>query len=344
MSESLRYRDAGVDIAAWNSVKGTIGDLVASTRNDRVVGEFGQFGGMFDIADLPGMDRPVLVASTDSVGTKVMIAFETGHYASTGFDIVNHCVNDILVMGARPLFFLDYIGTGKLRADATKEIVGGLAAACRENGCVLIGGETAEMPDLYRENEYDLVGTVVGLVDRNAVIDGSTIEPGDVLIGLRSSGLHTNGYSLARKIVREVGGFAYSDTMPGSELTFGQALQEPHRSYLPLHGFMRQNIIKGCAHITGGGFQDNIDRVLPATCDAVIRCDSWNPGPIFKWLGKTGNVERDEMFHTFNMGIGMVVIVPGTHEETVINAEELAYCKPVRIGTVAAGNGKVVLE
>lgn len=344
MSESLRYQDAGVDIAAWNSVKDTIGNLVASTGNSRVVGKFGQFGGMFDIADLPGMKRPVLVASTDSVGTKVMIAFETGKYASTGFDIVNHCVNDILVMGARPLFFLDYIGTGKLKAETAKEIVSGLAAACRENGCVLIGGETAEMPDLYRENEYDLVGTIVGLVDRDAVIDGRDIEPGDVLVGLRSSGLHTNGYSLARKIVREVGGYAYSDTLPGTDVTFGRVLQEPHRSYLPLHDFMQKKIIKGCAHITGGGFQDNIDRILPSSCDAVVRCDSWVPDPIFEWMRSTGNVETCEMFHTFNMGIGMVVIVSGSHAELMVNAPELAYSKPVIIGTVTAGNGKVILS
>jgi phosphoribosylformylglycinamidine cyclo-ligase len=344
MTKPLRYQDAGVDVGVWNSVKGNIGDLVASTYNKRVLGKFGQFGGMFDIANLTDCTKPVLVSSTDSVGTKVMIAFDTGNHSTVGQDIVNHCVNDILVMGARPLFFLDYIGIYKLIPAVAKEIVGGLALACRQNGCVLIGGETAEMPDLYKKDEYDLVGTIVGLVDRNMVIDGSTIVGGDVIIGLASSGLHTNGYSLARKIVREAGGRKYSDSFEQSGRTFGEVLQEPHRSYLPLYPIMQQSLIKGCVHITGGGFQDNINRVLPATCDAVIELNTWEPPAIFKWLQKTGNVERDEMYHTFNMGIGMVLVVNAGSAAEVMAVPQVQKFSPRRIGRITGGSGKVVLE
>lgn len=344
MEKSLSYKDAGVDVGTWNNVKGDIGKLVASTYNSRVLGSFGQFGGMFDIGNLEGMKHPVLVSSTDSVGTKVMIAFETGVHSTVGRDIVNHCVNDILVMGAKPLFFLDYIGLYKLYPQVACEIVSGLASACRDNGCVLIGGETAEMPDLYKKDEYDLVGTIIGLVDKNSVIDGSTIKPGDILIGLRSSGLHTNGYSLARKIVKEVGGKKYSDQFENSGKTFGQILQEPHRSYLPLHALMQKSIIKGCAHITGGGFQDNVDRILPPNCDAFVNTGSWTPDPIYGWMQKTGNVKKDEMYHTFNMGIGMVIAVDPSHASEVLGAPELSAFGPVVIGKVASGSGKVVLE
>jgi phosphoribosylformylglycinamidine cyclo-ligase len=344
MNKPLRYQDAGVDVGVWNSVKGSIGDLVSSTYNDRVLGKFGQFGGMFDIANLTGYSHPVLVSSTDSVGTKVMIAFETGNHTTVGHDIVNHCVNDILVMGAKPIFFLDYIGIYKLIPEVAQAIVGGLAAACRNNGCVLIGGETAEMPDMYKKGEYDLVGAIVGLVDRDRVIDGSTIVPGDVLIGLRSSGLHTNGYSLARKIVKEVGGRSYADTFENSGRTFGEILQEPHRSYLPLFPYLQGTLVKGCAHITGGGFQDNVDRILPSGCDAVIELATWEPDPIYRWLQKTGNVERDEMYHTFNMGIGMVIATTPQNAPALLTAPELAAFEPRRIGRVVKGDGKVVLE
>ena len=344
MTTPLRYRDAGVDIGTWNSVKGTIGDIVASTYNERVLGRFGQFGGMFDIAGFPGCPHPVLVSSTDSVGTKVMIAFETGNHTTVGQDIVNHCVNDILVMGARPLFFLDYIGIYKLLPEVAKEIVGGLALACRQNGCVLIGGETAEMPDLYKKDEYDLVGTIVGLVDNDRVIDGSSVIEGDVLIGLASSGLHTNGYSLARKIVKEVGGKSYADQFEEAGRTFGEVLQEPHRSYLPVYELMQRSLIKGCVHITGGGFQDNINRVLPAQCDAAVELNAWEVPAIFRWLQRTGGVERDEMYHTFNMGIGMVLVVAREHAEAIIADPLLQSFAPCRIGRIVTGTGKVTLE
>ena len=344
MEQPLRYRDAGVDIGAWNSVKGGIGELVASTYNERVVGMFGQFGGMFDIGGLGDCRRPVLVSSTDSVGTKVMIAFETGNHETVGHDIVNHCVNDILVMGAKPLFFLDYIGIYKLLPEVALKIVGGLTEACRQNDCVLIGGETAEMPDLYKKGEYDLVGTIVGLVDRDKVIDGSTIVPGDLLIGLRASGLHTNGYSLARKIVREIAGRSYGDPFDEHGRTFGHILQEPHRSYFPLFPLMQRGLVKGCAHITGGGFQDNVNRMLPMSCDAVIESAEWEPDPIFQWLQQTGHVERDEMYHTFNMGIGMVFVITPENLDLVLKAPELQLFEPRRIGHIVGGSGRVVLE
>ncbi|MFW5812764.1 MAG: phosphoribosylformylglycinamidine cyclo-ligase [Fibrobacterota bacterium] len=343
MAESLRYSDAGVDISTWNKAKVRIGELVASTYNDSVAGKFGQFGGMFDITSLKNMASPILVSSTDSVGTKVKIAFESRVYNTVGEDIVNHCVNDILVMGAKPLFFLDYIGIGKLVPETAEQIVEGLARACRLNGCVLIGGETAEMPDIYASGEFDLVGTIVGVVDKDKVIDGGDIKPGDVIIGLPSSGLHTNGYSLARKIVREVGKKSYSDEFENGE-SFGQVLLRPHRSYIKTHSLMEKGLVKGCAHLTGGGFPDNIDRVLPSSCNALINTSSWTPLPIFQYLQKTGNVENNEMFRTFNMGIGMALVVSSENAEEVMTSSELAEYGPVRIGEIVSGTGTVVME
>lgn len=344
MDKSLSYKEAGVDVSKWNSVKVRIGELVSSTYNKYVVGEFGQFGGLFDISQFFTFKRPVLVSSTDSVGTKVKIAFETGKHSLVGQDIVNHCVNDILVMGAKPLFFLDYIGINHLDPLIAEEIVKGLSEACKKNNCVLIGGETAEMPDLYKKGEYDLVGTIIGIVDHDRIIDGRNITSGDVLIGLRSSGLHTNGYSLARKIVKEVAGYSYNDKFEDSNLSFGEILQEPHRSYLSLYPLMERSLIKGCAHITGGGFQDNVDRILPPEYDAVIETDKWEPDPIFKWLQKTGNVTKEEMYHTFNMGIGMVLAISPENENEIFSSKELSEFKPVNIGRIVDGNGKVILK
>ncbi|NLG16571.1 MAG: phosphoribosylformylglycinamidine cyclo-ligase [Fibrobacter sp.] len=344
MANPLRYSDAGVDVAVWNKAKVRIGELVSSTFNKHVVGKFGQFGGMFDLTGLSGMKNPILVSSTDSVGTKVMIAFETGVHGSVGQDIVNHCVDDILVLGARPLFFLDYIGLNKLVPQVLEEIVSGLTLACKANGCVLIGGETAEMPDLYGKGEYDLVGCIVGVLDKENMIDGSSIVPGNALIGLRSNGLHTNGYSLARKIVREVAGKQYSDVFEATGRTFGQELLRPHRAYSPVLSFMEKKIIEGCAHITGGGFQDNVDRILPENCNAVINTSSWTPDPIFQWMQKAGNVEVEEMYHTFNMGVGLVLAVDQADVDTIMKAPELAAFEPVLIGNVSKGSGKVVLE
>lgn len=344
MANSLRYSDAGVDVSVWNKTKVRIGELVSSTFNNSVLGKFGQFGGMFDISNLAGMKHPVLVSSTDSVGTKVMVAFESGIHNSVGQDIVNHCINDIMVLGAKPLFFLDYIGIHKLVPEVAEQIVTGLTIACKASGCVLIGGETAEMPDLYKKGEYDLVGCIVGVVDKEKIVDGSTIKSGDVLIGLRSNGLHTNGYSLARKIVREVAGKNYNDIFEVTGNTFAQELLRPHRAYSPVLKLMDQKIIKGCAHLTGGGFQDNIDRILPEDCNAFITTQSWKPDPIFNWLQKAGNVENEEMYHTFNMGIGLVLAVQPDLVNSMMVSEELKLFEPVVIGNVGKGNGKVVLE
>jgi phosphoribosylformylglycinamidine cyclo-ligase len=339
----LTYSSAGVNIDTWNSVKGRIGDLVSSTYNDRVHGKFGQFGGMFDASFLKAMDAPVLVSSTDSVGTKVKVAFDSKVYDTVGIDIVNHCVDDILVMGARPLFFLDYIGIGKLVPAVAEQIVSGLARACRSNGCVLIGGETAEMPDIYREGEFDLAGTIVGVVEKGKVIDGAGIVPGDVVIGLRSAGLHTNGFSLARKIVTEAGKKGYSDIFEGGK-TFGQALLEPHRSYIKLLPLMERGAVKGCAHITGGGFVDNVDRILPPDCDAVIDAKSWEPLPIFRYLQATGGVENAEMYRTFNMGIGMAVAVAESDADAVLRDSAVAEFEPLLIGRIVSGSGIVRME
>jgi phosphoribosylformylglycinamidine cyclo-ligase len=340
MAVPLKYSDAGVSIDTWNSVKGRIGELVSSTYNSRVSGRFGQFGGMFDISYLKDMDAPSLVSSTDSVGTKVKIAFDSKVYNTVGMDIVNHCVDDILVMGAKPLFFLDYIGINKLIPSVAEQIVEGLAKACRANDCVLIGGETAEMPDVYSEGEFDLVGTIVGVVDKGKIIDGASIKPDDVAIGLKSVGLHTNGFSLARKIVTEVGKKKYSDIFENGK-TFGQVLLEPHRSYISLLPLMDKGIIKGCAHITGGGFTDNVDRILPQNCDAIINAKSWEPLPIFKYLQTTGNVENLEMYRTFNMGIGMVIIVSSKDVDVVLGDDGIAGFGPVVIGEIVSGIGVV---
>lgn len=343
MAKSLKYSDAGVDVAVWNKTKGRIGELVASTYNSHVLGKFGQFGGMFDISGLTGINHPILVSSTDSVGTKVMIAFETGVHDTIGQDIVNHCINDILVLGAKPLFFLDYIGINKLLPEIAESIITGLTKACKLSGCVLIGGETAEMPALYKPGEFDLVGCIVGVVDKERIIGGSTIVPGDVLIGLKSNGLHTNGYSLARKIVTEVAEKKYSDTFNANGMTFGQELLRPHRSYLSVWNLMQKNLIKGCAHITGGGFQDNVDRILPENCNAVVDTTTWTPDPIFSYLQKEGNVESEEMYHTFNMGIGLVMAIKQSDVEQVMNSQELTEFDPTIIGNVTSGSGKVEL-
>jgi phosphoribosylformylglycinamidine cyclo-ligase len=344
MAKSLKYSDAGVNVDVWNKAKGRIGELVSSTYNNNVLGKFGQFGGMYDVSGLTGVDHPILVSSTDSVGTKVMIAFETNVHNTIGQDIVNHCINDILVLGAKPLFFLDYIGIHKLLPEVAEAIVIGLTTACKATGCVLIGGETAEMPGLYKPGEFDLVGCIVGVVDKSRIIDGSTIVAGDVLIGLKSNGLHTNGYSLARKIITEVSGKKYSDIFDGTGTTFGQELLRPHRCYLPVWNLMQQNIIKGCAHITGGGFQDNVDRILPSDCNAAIDTKTWSPDPIFKFMQKTGNVENEEMYHTFNMGVGLVMAVRPSDVEQVVKSQDLRGFDPTIIGKVTSGSGKVDLE
>src|SRR5204862_3435548 len=283
-------------------------ELARTTFNARTLSEIGSFGGMFDGA-FPEMRAPVLVASADGVGRKLKLAFATGVHNTVGRDLVNHCVNDILVQGARPLFFLDYIATGKLSPDVVAGIVEGVAKGCRENGCVLLGGETAEMPGFYQDGEYDIAGFIVGVVDRDKVIDGKTIAVGDVLLALPSTGLHTNGYSLARKLFFEVGGYEPQTHLPELRMTAGEALLLPHLSYLqPLEGLLDQGVIKGLAHITGGGLTDNIPRILPEGTAVKIERGSWIGPPLFELLRRLGNVSDSEMYRTFNMGIGMVIV------------------------------------
>jgi phosphoribosylformylglycinamidine cyclo-ligase len=343
-SSSLRYADAGVNIPVWNKARKRLGKLVESTFNKNVVGKFGHFGGMFSIASLKKYKNPILVSSVDGVGTKLKIAAETGIHDTVGMDIVNHCVNDILVLGARPLYFLDYIATGRLDPAVLLSVLGGLTKACRAAGCVLIGGETAEMPGMYGGDDYDIAGTIVGVVDEKDVVDGSKIRRGDLLVGLRSNGLHTNGYSLARKIVKEVGRKSYFDVFAPTGRTFGRELLRPHRPYSPVLDLMGKGLVRGCAHITGGGFTDNVDRILPKGCDAAIDCASWTPDAIFTWMQKTGNVENHEMYRTFNMGIGMVLAVRPADADRVLKAKAVAKFEPRVVGTVTKGNGKVQLK
>lgn len=351
---SVSYADAGVNLAAWDDTKGRIGKLVKTTYNDKVVGKFGQFGGMFNVSHFKDMKNPILVTSVDGVGTKLKIAVETGVHNTVGRDIVNHCIDDILVMGARPLVFLDYIGTGVLSPEITEQIVEGLAAACRESGIALIGGETAEMPGMYQKGDYDIAGTIVGVVDEEKVIDGSKIKSGDVIIGLKSSGLHTNGYSLARKIVKEIAKKEYSDPFPiekyevsndrGIIPTFGEVLLAPHIAYTPVFSAIDKGYVKGIAHLTGGGFQNNIDRVLPENCNAVIDTNSWTPLPIFKFLMEQGNMERDEAYRTFNMGIGLTIVVSKEDEQRLLNEPDIQQFGPVKIGEITSGTGIVELK
>ncbi len=342
-STSLSYADAGVNIPVWNAARKRIGKLVESTFNKNVVGRFGHFGGMFSIASLKSYKKPILVSSVDGVGTKLKIAAETGIHCTVGMDIVNHCINDILVLGAKPLYFLDYIATGKLDPDVFVKVLAGLTRACKDAGCVLIGGETAEMPGMYQAGEYDIAGTIVGVVDEKDVIDGSKIRIGDIIIGLRSNGLHTNGYSLARTIVKDVAKKSYFDKFPETGRTIGEELLRPHRPYSPVLGLMKKGLVRGCAHITGGGFTDNVDRILPPKCDAAVDCRSWEPDAIFTWMQKQGNVENPEMYRTFNMGIGMVLAVKPADADKVLRSKEISKFGPRVVGTIVRGSGKVKL-
>jgi phosphoribosylformylglycinamidine cyclo-ligase len=314
----MDYKDSGVDIDAGNEVVQRIRALAKRTFTPGVLSDIGSFGGLFALpADGA---QPVLVASADGVGTKLRVAFMTGVHDTIGRDLVNHCVNDILVQGARPLFFLDYLATGRLDPDVAVQIVDGLAAACRENGCALLGGETAEMPGFYADGEYDVAGFIVGLVDRGRVIDGHAIRAGDRLIGVPSSGLHTNGYSLARRIAFELAGLKVHDVVPELGQSIGEALLVPHRSYLPLIGpLLESGRIKGMAHITGGGITDNLPRILPEGLEAAIDRAAWTVPPIFQWLQRTGKVPVDDMMRTFNMGIGLIVVCASEDAQSLLD-------------------------
>ena len=309
------YARAGVDVDLANKLKRGIGAFVRQTHGPQVLGKIGGFGGLFR-ASFPGMREPVLVASVDGVGTKLKIAFAMDKHDTVGADLVNHCVNDIAVLGARPLFFLDYIGCERLEPRVFQQLLRGLSRACRAAGCALLGGETAQMPGMYRKGEYDLAGCIVGVVDRTKIIDGSKIKPGDVVLGLASNGLHTNGYSLARKILFEKMRLKPSSPLPGSTITVGEELLRVHKNYQPLLAKVPGGVIKGLAHITGGGLIDNLPRILPSNCDAVIETKSWRVPSIFQILQKNGNVDAQEMYQVFNMGIGMVAIVAERNART----------------------------
>jgi phosphoribosylformylglycinamidine cyclo-ligase len=338
----MDYKQAGVDIDAGNDVVRRIRSLARGTFTPGVLSEIGSFGGLFRL-NAAGISDPVLVASADGVGTKLRLAFLTGVHRTIGIDLVNHCVNDILVQGAQPLFFLDYLATGRLDPDVAVQVVEGLSAGCRANGCALLGGETAEMPGFYADGEYDVAGFIVGAVARDRLIDGSAITPGDALIGVPSSGLHTNGYSLARRIVFDLAGLRVDSHVAELGTTIGAALLQPHRSYLPLiRPILPSGLIKGMAHITGGGITDNLPRILPRGAAARIDRSAWQVPPLFQWLQRTGQVPDDDMYRTFNMGIGLIIACADVAADQVL-ADLAAAGEPhaTRIGRVT-GDGEGV--
>jgi phosphoribosylformylglycinamidine cyclo-ligase len=338
----MDYKQAGVDIEAGNEVVRRIRSLARGTFTPGVLSEIGSFGGLFRL-DASGVQDPVLVASADGVGTKLRVAFLARLHRTIGIDLVNHCVNDILVQGAQPLFFLDYLATGRLDPDVAVQVVEGLSTACRSNGCALLGGETAEMPGFYADGEYDLAGFIVGAVARERLIDGRAITAGDVLIGLPSSGLHTNGYSLARRIVFDVAALQVDSHVAELGTTAGAALLEPHRSYLPIvRPLLSSGLIKGMAHITGGGITDNLPRILPPGTAAVIERDRWDVPAVFRWLQRTGNVPDDDMFRTFNMGIGLIVACANQAADRIVAAlADAGEPDARRIGRVVQGGSGV---
>ncbi len=334
-SQGLSYRDAGVNIDAADAGLRRAKQAITRTFDANVLQEIGNFGAMYRF-DPSGMQEPVLVSSVDGVGTKLKLAFMTGKHDSVGVDLVSHCVNDILVQGARPLFFLDYLAFGVLDPDVVEAVICGIAAGCRYAGCSLIGGETAEMPGMYHDGEYDLAGTIVGVVDRSKIVDGSTIEPGDVVIGLHSSGLHTNGYSLARKICFEVGRLSLKDIMPGTGRSVADVLMEPHRSYAKVIQIVSRIVkIKGMAHVTGGGITDNLPRSIPKHLGVNVDLSAWQAPPVFAYLQETGAVNDHEMLRTFNCGMGYLVVVGADQKEKALDAFNQALESPKVIGTVA---------
>jgi len=331
------YARAGVDVDLGNKLKRGIQSLVRQTHGPQVLGKIGGFGGLFH-ASFSRLREPVLVASVDGVGTKLKIAFAMDRHDTVGVDLVNHCINDIAVLGARPLFFLDYIGCERLEVRMFQQLLRGLSRACRSAGCALLGGETAQMPGIYRKGEYDLAGCIVGVVDRAKIVDGKNIKPGDVVLGLPSNGLHTNGYSLARKILFEKMRLKPSSLLPGSTITVGEELLRMHKNYQPVLSKLTAGVVKGLAHITGGGLVDNLPRILPSNCDAVIETKSWRVPSIFQVLQKNGSVDAGEMYQVFNMGIGMVAIVAERNARRA-----MSILKAKRIGRIERGTGKVRL-
>ena len=349
---SVSYADAGVDITAGDRAKQRIKMLARKTFNKQVLSEIGGFGGLFAL-DLARFPDPVLVSSADGVGTKLKVAFELGIHHTVGADLVNHCVNDIAVQGATPLFFLDYLATGRLENDVVETVVRGLSEACRANGTALIGGETAQMPGFYADGEYDLAGTIIGCVSRPNLITGEGIEPGDCLVGLPSNGLHTNGYSLARKLLFEMAKYGPEQYINELKDKTGASLMRTHKSYLGVIKKLTadragaspeaRSMVQGMAHITGGGITENLPRILPKGMDAVVELGAWEVPPLFTHLQELGNVERDEMFRTFNMGIGLIAVVPAEQVKKVkaiLNRANERHCLMGKI--VARGTRKVI--
>lgn len=337
-TNGLDYRAAGVDLDRAERDKEGMKDLLESTRDERTLSKLGQFGGLYAVPT--DVSDPVLVASADGVGTKLKLAFRTGTHRTVGQDLVNHCVNDILVQGARPLFFLDYLATGELEDGVVGEVVDGVAQACRENRCALLGGETAQMPDFYGRGEYDLAGFIVGIVARDRILDGSRVQLGDHLIALPSSGLHTNGYSLARRIVFDVAGLGVEDPLPGLEEPVGSALLRVHRSYLrSLEAELESGTVRALAHITGGGLPGNLPRSLPEGLGAAVDTGSWEIPPIFRSLQELGTIEEKEMRRVFNMGVGMVVVAAAGEAAGVLSRLQDAGEGAWRLGEVVEGSG-----
>ena len=339
---SKAYARAGVDLDLANRLKGGIQRRVRSTHGPEVLGRIGGFGGLFR-PDFRSMREPVLVSSVDGVGTKLKIAFAMNRHDTVGQDLVNHCVNDIAVQGATPLFFLDYLATGKLEPEIVETVVSGIADACRANGCALIGGETAQMPGFYANGEYDLAGFIVGVVDRQRVITGEKIEVGDILIGLPSTGLHTNGYSLARKLFFDVARYKPEHYVNALKDKAGAALMKTHRSYLAIiKKLLAAEVVAGMAHITGGGITENLPRILPRGKTALVELGSWQPPPIFQHLQQLGDVEQDEMLRTFNMGIGLIAVVPAEKFKRTKSLLERTSEKYYVIGRIIKGDRKVL--
>ena len=345
MNPKSAYAAAGVDIDAQEKGLARVKKLAKSTFTPGVLSEIGSFGGLFR-PDLQGMTEPVLVASADGVGTKLVVAKMAGDYSSVGRDLVNHCVNDILVQGAEPLFFMDYLGAGVLEPEKMVELVSGVADGCRENGCALLGGETAEMPGFYQPGDYELVGFIVGLADRPKILDGSRVRPGDVLVGLPSSGLHTNGYSLVRKIVFEQAGLGIGDPAPWErKTTVGRTLLAPHLSYLKaIRPLLGNSALHGMAHITGGGITDNLPRILPANTHALIRMGSWPVPELYHFLQDKGGVEMEEMLRVFNLGVGMILAVDPAGLAEVLGLLRSVGQKSWLIGTLQKGGAGVVYD
>ncbi len=340
----IRYADAGVDIASGDRAKDRIKALAASTLNRNVLAGVGGFGALFQL-DRRKWKDPILVSSADGVGTKLKLAFQLGVHTTVGADLVNHCVNDIAVQGATPLFFLDYLASGKLKPTILEQVVEGMAHACRDNGCALIGGETAQMPGFYQDGEYDLAGFIVGVVERDQMVTGATIRPGDILLGLPSTGLHTNGYSLARKLFFEVAGYTPRQRVRAIGGRAAEVLMATHRSYLPaLQKLTGAGLVSGMAHITGGGITENLPRILPKGTAAQVQLGSWPVLPVFEHLRELGSVPQDEMMRTFNMGIGLIVAVPADKLRRATALLRRIGEPHHIIGTVIRGHRRVIYQ